>query len=501
MLLNEPQTLLRDLIIRCWSIPRGKNNEAAVEQWNRDVNELLTVHCYDSPALFHTAVLGRPPLFDYQLEMCRLVLENDVSVIASGNSLGKSFWASSIALWYLFTRKDSIVITTSSSHSNLNTVLWKNIRDAWQRSRFPLGGRMRAAGAVPQILQIGNEHFCIGQSTTSCEKMAGQHAASGKSLVLVDETSGISEAVYEGIRSLAADKYVFVGNPLVAYGPFWDVYQLAEKKERGYGCMKVPCTRSPDILEWKSKRGLACQSFQEQIKSSDGEGSAYYLSHFLSEFPTETSESLIPREWLDLADGAEYVPCGLRRMGVDLSLGVGRDYTCIIVRDENGILHLERSNRWKLKDSAKRVDALMRQFNVAPHNVYFDANGPGSDYSNQLQGLGIVGAREFVGSRNSGRASSRYANNRTFAAYQLKRRLDPDRMNLAMQGISGEAPPKPQQFSIPKEYMKLLRPQLAALAVKCADENKIALLPKETVAERLGCSPDCGDALQMSFSW
>src|SRR4051812_14559185 len=94
------------------------------------------------PALFNSAVLGRSPFWAKQLEMCRLVQNHKVTVIVSGNATGKSFWLSSLILWYLYSHRGSKVVTTAPSHVSLSTILWENIRTAFYNARIPLGGKI-----------------------------------------------------------------------------------------------------------------------------------------------------------------------------------------------------------------------------------------------------------------------------------------------------------------------------------------------------------------------
>ncbi len=485
------QEKLAALIVRSWTKPKTKSE---VLPYRKAITELLAL-CHDSPSMFNSLVLGRSPFWSRQNEMSDLVMNNQISIICSGNAIGKTYWIAGLCFWYLLTNPDSLVITTSPTYNQLNNSLWKNIRDTFENSRVPLGGEIVKSPNL--AYRLGSSWEMIGLTSTSTEKLSGIRSKTGKTLICVDEGSGLSDEIADAINSISADKIVMIGNPLRAEGYFYDLWNKAQKGEPGFGSLKVTSLESPDIDEEQSTRGMACQSWLRNNRVIYGDKSAYWVSHILAEFPDSVAETLIPRSWLDLCEAASHVPGGRKRMGVDLALGVGGDYSTIIIRDDNGIILLERSNTWKLEDTARKVDQLMRQYNIESKYVIFDSNGPGNDFGNRLLAYGIRGVKEFVGSRNSGSSASRYKNDRTAAAFAMRRRLDPDR--LLGVPLKDEDPQKPNQFYISGEHLRILRPQLQALLLKNADENKVALIPKSEVQEKLNESPDASDALAMSF--
>ena len=97
--------------------------------------------CRDDPARFQEEVLGRT-LWSKQVEVCQAIARSPVTVVPAGRAVGKSFLLAGTVLWWLYTRPNSLVITTGPDHRQVVSVLWKEIRRAFGP------GSMRRAGTA-----------------------------------------------------------------------------------------------------------------------------------------------------------------------------------------------------------------------------------------------------------------------------------------------------------------------------------------------------------------
>jgi hypothetical protein len=111
-----------------------------VAERRREVHDLgaLLDACRDDPARFQAEVLGRT-LWTKQTEVCRAIASSPVTVMPAGRAVGKSFLLAGIVLWWLYTRPNSLVITTGPDHRQVVSVLWKELRRALRGARVPLG--------------------------------------------------------------------------------------------------------------------------------------------------------------------------------------------------------------------------------------------------------------------------------------------------------------------------------------------------------------------------
>ncbi len=468
------------------------------------IAEILEL-CEDSPEDFNEFVLGRPGYWERQIEICRSVAQYETTVVESGNSIGKSYLAAGIVLWWLYTRPGSLVVTTAPSQTLLGTVLFKELRRAHSRSIVPLPGRITdSANASPQTLIVDNAgHQVLGIATRGVERLSGQHA--GDLLQVIDEASGIEPDIWEALDSQNPTKRVVFGNPIKADGPFVDLAKRGELQNRDPSIpdnhrtrlIIVPSTDSPDIHEERSHRGLADAGFLRRNREKYGEDSLWWRTHILAQRPTISAEGLIPEKWLDWAacqqrpsfPGVERF-YGARRLACDLGEGVGRDKTVIVVRDDLGILEVASSNAWGLPEAASEMWRLARKWNVDDSHCSYDALGIGRDMKNHCD-RHKFSPRPY---RGSATVKADFANLRSLSAWRMRQRFDPER----------DDPGRPYQKQLPfcitpGPWWLQMRTELSELRYELIGQ-KTKLEPKEDLLIRLGHSPDFADALLQSFA-
>jgi hypothetical protein len=467
----------------------------------------LLARCYDDPSLFNTAILRRSPYWWAQEEMARSVVANRVTVAYTGNAIGKDYLVGGIVPWWLYTRKDSLVIVTGPSQTLLGTVTWKEIRKALEGARFPMGDRTSVgAKASPQTVNLpGVGWQALGYSTTNVERASGQHNRA--LLVIVEEASGVEDAVWEALDSLKFTRLLAIGNPIRADGKFVDLIRQSAKDARDrvaprerVHAIQVASTQSPHAHLDESPYGLADRTWLAAMRRQYGEKSLWWASHVDARVPTVSSDTLIPEAWLDWAAARPRLPippfdprAGTRRIACDLGEGVGRDASCLFVRDDLGVLDYRGGNAMGLEGAATAIAELARKWQVEPEHITFDRMGLGTKFANHLARVGITGAIGYAG---EGSPRSRdYTNLRTEAAFNLRTRLDaswiPDPRRAHVLQPHFHIPPGP--------YWVQLRDDLRTLTYDLVGKQT-RLLPKLDHKARLGRSPDHGDTLLQSFA-
>jgi hypothetical protein len=461
-------------------------------------------------------------LVDYQCEMARMVALHKIAIFPAGNIIGKSRLLGGLLIpWWLTTRPFSQVVALAPSQHLVGSVLWKELRKAHRTSRYPLGGTVSHSIKVsPQSWEIADGWSAVGYSTTSVERASGQH--NPQLLAIIDEASAISDEIWEALWSWGATKYVIAGNPLRATGEFPRIFArsrhpdevLLPVAERTVSKV-ISSTDSPDIHLTKSPRGLADKSFLNQIEKFYGRDSLYWKLHVElskdSPFPISDYEQLIATEWLDRCVNVPRRGGGRRALAMDVAKGTGKDRTVIIVGDVYGIHHVWQSNTTSIQDAARMVRQFAEMYGVPAHQVVYDAGGAfGTDAERYLQAVGYGQARKYYGNDSGG---PRFKNKRSWASWQLRVRLDPDRpaakpytpsdptMPLLGHGMFIHPTPVPQApFSIPvSSHWSELREELIGLRYGY-DGSKMALEKKDAYAIRLGRSPDLCDSLLMLMS-
>jgi hypothetical protein len=489
-----------------------------------DLAELLA-DCYDDPGLFHEAILGRSPLHAKQEAIARSVQTTPITVVPAAHAVGKSWVAATIALHWIVTRPGAKIVTTSVSNNQLVNVLWSSIKAAHRSARIKLPGRASEGYAIPQRLDMGPDWFAVGWSAKRSESFAGVHGEDV--LVIVDEASGVDQAIFDAIESLGYTRLLVLGNPIRATGHFRALYDQARAGQPGYASHHLTAFDSPyadltdeEVRERGLPFGLTTKTWIERVRRLYGESSLYWLTRVLAKFPEEDHDQLIPDAWVDrayLAPRGREFP-GLRGLAVDISKGTGRDRSVLIVGDDLGLIDLEASNTISLPAVANLVAQKCARFGIPQDRIVYDAGGwAGSDFGRYLEAVGITEAIPYHG---SGKGGKWYANRRSKCAWILRRRLDPDRQILVepipnptgdvYPAIARSKPDKPVEtsriqppYSIPAHVVGShwgdLREELLALKYSHT-EAKIALEPKADLVERLGRSPDIADTMIMLVS-
>jgi hypothetical protein len=166
---------------------------------------------------FNDAILGRSEYWPRQKQICYSVEDCPSTYVVTGNAVGKTYVAAGIFLWFLFTKPGSLVLATAPTQAQLELVLWKEIEKAYRGSRIPLGGRMLKS---PLKIEMGMGWQGVAYSTKTTERFSGHHAKD--TLVVMDEASGVDDAIYEAISSLNPSRSLMIGNPIRPSGAFYD---------------------------------------------------------------------------------------------------------------------------------------------------------------------------------------------------------------------------------------------------------------------------------------
>ena len=479
--------------------------------------------CHDDPDTFNSAVLGRPEYWQGQRSICEAVTRHSTVIVPTGNSVGKSYLAAGIALWWLYTRPGSLVACTAPSQTLLGTVLFKEIRKAKSKSRIRLFGHVTSSpGASPQEVRFNSEGWQIlGIATKGVERLSGQHHAN--LLQIVDEGSGVEPEIWEALDSQNPEKRVVFGNPLRPDGRFKQDHDTALAQRRSnvpesqrIVSIPIPSTDSPDIDLERSPRGLADRKFLRDTERDYGKGSLFWITHVDAKFPSQSHELLIPSGWVGRCKDPGIIATaealrskgrgGKRVLSWDISTGSGADSSIHCVRDGLGILDWLESAFVGVPEGVALFAELMRQWDVQDEDAIYDAGGPGRDAPKYFQAHRISPTAYHGGAPTKGK----WANRRTRVFWKLRQRLDPERpLDL------DPDPPRPESvwdpipalskakiqppFAIPDHlFTERLRQELTGLRYELRG-GKIALEEKEDFVKRLGRSPDAADALAMSF--
>lgn len=445
----------------------------------------------EDPVSFARDALGVVP-WSRQVEILEAVRDNDRVAIASGHKVGKSHTAAIIALWFFCSFPNARVVMSSTTSRQVDTILWRELRMQFGRSRVVLNDApprelAKSGLKAPDFREI------VGFTAREAEAVAG---VSGKDLLyIIDEASGVPEVIFDAIEGNRAGgaRLVMFSNPTRIEGAFFDAFH---EKSRFYKTLAISSEESPNVTgEWKQlwpapMGGLATKAWIEEKRDEWGADSALYRIRVKGEFVLNEEGRIIPVtliaaaqvRWADTPDDE-----GPLHIGVDPAGEGGQgDESAFAVRRGPKLLALYGRRGLTPDAHVAEVLGLLREWGRPGDSprpvVAVDAEGTaGIPVRNALHA--VAGPRFRLLSVKSG-GKFKMAPNRT---HETRR----DAMWAGVERWLREGGAIPEDVKLAKE--------LAALEWRTIAGNILKATSKDDLRKKLGRSPDRADALALSI--
>lgn len=424
-----------------------------------------------------------------------MVAEHKRCAARSTRGAGKSTTAAVVVLWFVCTRElagvDWRVVTTASYWRQLTKYLWPEIRKWSKKLDFASLG-MQPWTPLKELLNLSiklehGEAFAV--ACTDPESIEGLHA--DHILGIFDESKSIPDEVWdsaEGWFSSGDVRVLAVSTPGTRSGRFYQIFQ----KRAGFEDWVTKHVTVEEVLA----AGRVSKDWVERRLRQFGESSPFYRQQVLGQFANIVEDGMIPLEWVESAVNrwleyqdepdstkSEYrhqVDFKARRartlMGVDVARQ-GNDKT-VFAEVDGDLVSLQEFDEPDLMAVAGAVVERVRRTGAS---VTVDADGMGAGVIDRLRELGQE-AEPFFGSSNpewKDRTGLReFHNARAAAWWNLRDQLDPA---------------SKRELLLPDDDELIA--DLTAVRYKTTSAGKIQAEPKDKIKERLGRSPDKGDAL------
>jgi hypothetical protein len=471
-------------------------------------------------------------LYGTQRDILYSLRDNDETFAVAGNQLGKDFVTAIAVLWYFASRRPCKIVTTSVQASQLNDVLWGEIRRLFDSAKIALPFRynhfkirqIRSDGSI-----VGNSEL-VGQVINQGEALLGRHLARGaggepRTLAVFDEASGIDSSVYESTDTWAHRKLI-IGNPYPCTNFFYSGVKagdLPRKNGKGGYHRKVFRIRAQDSPNVK----LAFKEIREGKQPSGRiiiPGVVDYDTYTLrratwpavrqsigldAQFWEGADTLFYPPAWLDEAERRHELisaPRKVTHIGVDPA--EGGDFSCWAMIDDLGLVDLIKIQTEDTTEVVDKTLDLIKETRVRPENVLFDRGGGGKEHADRLRRDGFnvrtVAFGESVKNENitNTKKPNKQRREEQEEAYVYKNR------RAEMYGLlrSRLSPFSMNPLALPRRFVELRR-QLSLLPLLFDGEGRVYLPPKnkkkpnskeQTLQDILGCSPDEADALVLA---
>lgn len=484
-----------------------------VNSWGLHPQEELFLWYGDDPAAFvrdmFTWEEGDGPTF-YQIEAMDALVKTGRASVRGPHGLGKTSLAAWFVLWFGGTR-DGIVdwkcVTTASAWRQLVKFLWPEIKKWISRMKWNVLQRdpyKRNEEMMSHALKLTTgEAFAAASDDPAL--IEGAHA--DHMLYIFDEAKRIKPSIFdaaEGAFSGAGpetdnEAYGFAGStPGPPSGPFHDI----QTNRPGYEDWWARHVTLEEVI----KVGRVSEQWAKQRERQWGRESAIYINRVLGDFASSDESSVIPLSWIEAAQdrwgdraftkkdtipifyGTRDTHPPLDAVGVDVAYS-GSDKTAIAFRHGTIIRHISRlpftpNTVEQARIIKQMIDTLGSP--THPPTAIVDSIGYGAGVKDDLAEI-MVGVEAYVGSHKTfvrdRSGELRFKNKRSAAYWNMRELLDP---------IMGE------NIALPPDEENLVA-DLVTPTWREMEGGVIQVEAKEKVKERLGRSPDDGDAVVMAF--
>ncbi|NER98614.1 MAG: hypothetical protein F6J86_33125 [Symploca sp. SIO1B1] len=489
-------------------------------------NNALDFSDYSSkPVEFAHCVLGIPYLTPDTIAILESVRDNKVTNVQASHGVGKSFISGAVlTIWWVFAVK-GLCITTAPTERQVKQILWSEARKSFRRNKHKLGGR---AGEL--FINLNEDARAFGFTSRSTDSNGFQGIHGDKLLLIVDEASGISPQVDEGADSCLVgsnNRMLRIGNPLADGTPFaaackrshiqipaWTHPNVAwayQKESDGIHRIKPELREhlfdeNGKVLDRQSWGKPALSSMLQYLEEMGaieisgaisvewienarikyGEGSPFWESRVEARFPLDSGQSIIPRRYflmgrvkfdqLSATEWREKLKRHTPRYGLDVGDG----------GDAHAISRWQGSVLWFVRSQPTLGDELDtgRAAGMVIADIFQHGNGyVGVDNVGVGAGALDIIKREHVYARGIrwGKPATdkeRFANLKAEQFWEVREALEKRELAIAPLG----------------DYEEELMEDWANTFYEETAKGQIKIEDKAKTKQRLGRSPNCGDA-------
>ncbi len=522
----------------------------------RDLTTLLTE--IRDPLRLAKTFWPHVDFYDKQIEIIKSVETSVETYCKAGNMLGKDFVTAFIVLYLFLTRNPVRIITTSVDSSQLEGVLWGEIRNFIQTSIIPLDSTRGGPIIVNHLHlrkiikgEVDGLSYVLGRVAKKGEGLLGHHIADQgdgvkRTFMIGDEASGLDDEAHTK-GSTWASSMLFIGNPYECQNFFKKYCKEGDLKDPKGGyyrrVFKIKAEDSPNVrraLE-EIKHGLSPSGklvvpgvlpYDKYVYRRNTWDKIRQTVSLDAEFYEGAEVLLYPAQWLDKAERRynelSHVKRFARAIGIDPA--EGGDNTTLVAVDEYGILEIVSVKTPDTSVIVGMIIAFGKKWNCDPSNWCIDRGGGGKQLADRIRAMHqdyrfmrTVGFGESV-QPNPKKAMKTvseiiddreerysYVNRRAQMYGELSLLLDPsgfgtnevwvniaDRFGISLSSLTNG-------FAIP-EHVEL-RHQMSMIPKLYTDESRLRMLPKnkkskdspeKCLIDIIGHSPDELDALVLA---
>jgi hypothetical protein len=275
-------------------------------------------------------------LWSKQVAIAHAVRDHRRVAVRACHSVGKTFLAALLALWWIDTHPDdsAFVVLTAPTARQVRTILMRELGRVHAQARLP--GRVTL-----DEWRIDGKLVAIGLKPADGDPAAFQGFHAEHVLVIIDEAAGVPKALWDAAGSLisnAGSRLLAMGNPDDPSSHFAAMCRPGS----GFEVIGISAFDSPNFTDEEVPDGLRTSLVspiwvQEQ-EAEWGLENPLYVARVLGEFPDEVVDSVIPLSFVKrcLSDPLTHAIAAAWAIDTPVELGVdvgaGGDRTVIFAR-------------------------------------------------------------------------------------------------------------------------------------------------------------------------
>lgn len=421
-------------------------------------------------------VLGADP-DDWQKDILLAYGEGERHIsIAACHGPGKTAVAAWLVWIQLLTRFPQLSAATAPSKSQLEDALMKEINVWYDRMPKRLRDMYKLKTNRVEFIPAPADSFFTAATARaeSPEALQGKH--SDHVLLVVDEASGVPEAVFEaaiGSMSGRNATTVLLSNPTRSSGFFFNTHH---KNRDLWYTKQIGIDDSPRVT----------QEMADLVAAQYGEDSNAYRIRVLGQFPIADEDTVVPYELA--ATAAERDVEAPTDEPTIWSVDPGRqgDPSGFVERRGRVVTDLDE---WNINDTMKLAGKIKAKYDEAsrkPDQILIDEIGLGYGVLDRLRELGLPARGINVAESPS--AEERFMRLRDELWWKTREWLEG--LNVSLPSTRGDKAKLAEQ----------LISELTAPTYDHTSSGKIKVEAKKDMKKRIGYSPNLADALVLSFA-
>lgn len=439
-----------------------------------------------SPRFYFDHVLGIQPT-DYQVEIAEMVRDTRETAVRSANGVGKSFISGAVASWWFDCWSPSKCFIAGPKFEKAK-VPFDTLATLRARALFELPGEIMSGE-----LRGARDWWVKPVAAASAENLAGVH--SERVLAIMEEASGQDDSIYEsayGNVTGANDRILHIGNPLRHEGTFARLFRrtdVALKTITGY--------ESPNVVEGREViPGLISREGIEMLIQAFGAESDAVRVRVHGLPPLRGGNSIFSLSVIEEAKlrGAGLLPPGTLRTFGGLDLARMGDDKCALLEIQGvRVTDVDVWEKTPVDESAERAGMwLVRNPNA---RLAVDVGGLGAGAYDLLakRFRGRVLAVNFGGKQRGSKKRRNTGTGETTPWYA-------DRRSEIWYEAAAWMREEGELGRLPERWARELEGDLLGVEGGLDSKDRLRMEPKLKTKDRIGRSPDLGDALCLAVA-